>query len=273
MNKVQIHNTEQVKRFVNAVSQFPFDVTISNGRYKIDAKSIMGVFSLDTSKPCTVEYTTPDANKLGDSITDNLALQWQLDKQFNSIIEPFRFKAPIVMLVGVSGCGKSTIANKLYEEYGLTSINSYTTRKPRYDGELGHVFISDEEFDNIPESDMVAYTEFAGNRYCATQHQLEENDIYIIDPTGLINMNRNICSKKIITVYIIANEEECLKRMIERGNSKEEAWQRIYNDRTEFAKMKNVDVDCFLSNNSVEDLNYAVQKIYNLYCGEVNEIY
>lgn len=264
MNKVQIHNTEDVKQFVNSISKFPFDVTISNGRYKIDAKSIMGVFSLDTSKPCNVEWSgvTPD----------DLALQWQIDKQFNALIEPFLFKAPIIMLVGVSGSGKTTIAKKLYEEYGLTSVNSYTTRKPRYDGETGHIFISDEEFDNIPESDMIAYTEFDGNRYCATKQQLENNDIYIIDPTGLINMNKGICSKKIITVYITANEEECLRRMIARGNSKSEAWQRIYNDRVEFAKMKDVDVDCFLVNNSPEDLNFAVRKIYNLYCGGSNEV-
>ena len=40
-----------VKDFVNMVSRIEGDVTISSGRYIIDAKSIMGIFSLDLSKP------------------------------------------------------------------------------------------------------------------------------------------------------------------------------------------------------------------------------
>ena len=40
-----------VKNFVNIVSQYDFDVDLISGRYAIDAKSIMGIFSLDLSKP------------------------------------------------------------------------------------------------------------------------------------------------------------------------------------------------------------------------------
>ena len=115
---------------------------------------------------------------------------------------------------------------------------------------------------------MVAFTEFDGNRYCATKQQLAENDIYIINPTGLFNMNKNICSKKIKTIHITANEDECLRRMTARGNSKEESWQRIYNDRVEFAKMKDINIDYAFINNSKEDLSYIVDKIYDIYCGK-----
>ena len=42
---------ERVKDFVNTVSRWCCDVDIATGRYVIDAKSIMGIFSIDLSKP------------------------------------------------------------------------------------------------------------------------------------------------------------------------------------------------------------------------------
>ena len=39
------------KSFVNTISQFDYDFDLVSGRYVIDAKSIMGIFSLDLSKP------------------------------------------------------------------------------------------------------------------------------------------------------------------------------------------------------------------------------
>lgn len=44
-----------VKNFVNVVSKYDFDVDLTSGRYIVDAKSIMGIFSLDLSKPIKVE--------------------------------------------------------------------------------------------------------------------------------------------------------------------------------------------------------------------------
>ena len=49
--KVNINSIEKVKSLVNIVAQFEYDVDLISGRYIIDAKSIMGVFSLDLSKP------------------------------------------------------------------------------------------------------------------------------------------------------------------------------------------------------------------------------
>jgi len=73
----------------------------------------------------------------------------------------------IVLLAGKSGSGKSTVAEILAKKYGMRCASSYTTRKPRFEGEPGHIFVTDEEFDRIDPGEMVAYTEFAGYRYCA----------------------------------------------------------------------------------------------------------
>ena len=49
--KICLGTIERVKDFVNAVTRLDCDVDIVSGRYVIDAKSIMGIFSLDLSKP------------------------------------------------------------------------------------------------------------------------------------------------------------------------------------------------------------------------------
>ena len=46
-----LNTINDVKLFVNIVSKYDFDVDLVSGRYAIDAKSIMGIFSLDLSKP------------------------------------------------------------------------------------------------------------------------------------------------------------------------------------------------------------------------------
>lgn len=52
--KIKLDSIEAVKTFVNKVNLYSGDVDIVSGRYTIDAKSIMGIFSLDLAKPLTV---------------------------------------------------------------------------------------------------------------------------------------------------------------------------------------------------------------------------
>ena len=48
---VSLNSIEKVKTFVNDINRFECDFDLVSGRYVIDAKSIMGIFSLDLSKP------------------------------------------------------------------------------------------------------------------------------------------------------------------------------------------------------------------------------
>ena len=57
---IMLKSINDVKDFVNIVNKYDFDVDLSSGRYVVDAKSIMGIFSLDLSKPIKVEIHTPD---------------------------------------------------------------------------------------------------------------------------------------------------------------------------------------------------------------------
>ena len=49
--KICLNSIEKVKSFVNDITRFDVDFDLVSGRYVIDAKSIMGIFSLDLSKP------------------------------------------------------------------------------------------------------------------------------------------------------------------------------------------------------------------------------
>ena len=49
--KISLNSIDKVKTFVNEITKFNCDFDLVSGRYVIDAKSIMGIFSLDLSKP------------------------------------------------------------------------------------------------------------------------------------------------------------------------------------------------------------------------------
>ncbi len=55
---VVLSSIVDVKNFVNVVNRYDFEVDLISGRYVVDAKSIMGIFSLDLGKPIRVEVHT-----------------------------------------------------------------------------------------------------------------------------------------------------------------------------------------------------------------------
>ncbi|HIX77413.1 MAG TPA: HPr family phosphocarrier protein [Candidatus Fusicatenibacter intestinigallinarum] len=56
--QISLNSIDKVKSFVNDISKFDFDFDLVSGRYVIDAKSIMGIFSLDLSKPIDLNIHT-----------------------------------------------------------------------------------------------------------------------------------------------------------------------------------------------------------------------
>ena len=68
--KVKINNIEDVKKFVAAVSAFRYEIDLISGKYAVDAKSVMGIFSLDTSKVLTMVAHTDDTAELEAALSD-----------------------------------------------------------------------------------------------------------------------------------------------------------------------------------------------------------
>ena len=63
---VNLNSIEKVKSFVKDLNKFENDFDLVSGRFAIDAKSIMGIFSLDLSKPLTLQINTDDEKEIGD---------------------------------------------------------------------------------------------------------------------------------------------------------------------------------------------------------------
>ena len=66
MKSVNVHfNTfSDVKHFVELVSKFPFDVDLVSGRYVVNGKSIMGIFSLDLAKDIQADLDTDQPEEI-----------------------------------------------------------------------------------------------------------------------------------------------------------------------------------------------------------------
>ena len=58
--KISLDSIDKVKAFVNTITRFDSDFDLISGRYVIDAKSIMGIFSLDLSKPIELTIHNDD---------------------------------------------------------------------------------------------------------------------------------------------------------------------------------------------------------------------
>ena len=60
--QISLNSIDKVKSFVNDITKFDYDFDLVSGRYVSDAKSIMGIFSLDLSKPIDLNIHAEDTN-------------------------------------------------------------------------------------------------------------------------------------------------------------------------------------------------------------------
>lgn len=125
---------------------------------------------------------------------------------------------PLFLFVGKSASGKTTIANMLVDKYGYKQVESYTTRPPRFNGETGHIFVSEEEFKNLGE--LAAYTYYDNNHYGTTFEQLNVCDIYVVDVPGVESLLQKLKDnhRPICIMYFDASVYNRILRMINRDD-------------------------------------------------------
>ena len=68
---ISLNSIDKVKNFVNLINRFDYDFDLVSGRYVIDAKSIMGIFSLDLSKSISLNIHADEKDI--DQIVNELA--------------------------------------------------------------------------------------------------------------------------------------------------------------------------------------------------------
>lgn len=62
--QISLEKASHVKTFVSIVQKYSFEIDLRSDRYVVDAKSILGIFSLDLSKPINVEIHSNDCDAL-----------------------------------------------------------------------------------------------------------------------------------------------------------------------------------------------------------------
>ena len=139
----------------------------------------------------------------------------------------------IYCLVGASGSGKTTLANHI-KDLGIDEIVSHTTRKPRV-GEVegvSYYFIDEKTYDTLEKVETSGY---AGSRYCVSTGELnnkfKNNNklIVVVDRNGALQIKDNCSSLgiKVFIIYVKTDLETMEKRMLARGDSKENIKKRL----------------------------------------------
>ena len=65
---LKLSQAEEIKEFVNTVNRYANEMDLRAGRHVVDAKSILGIFSLDLSKPISLEIYSDDCADLMEEI-------------------------------------------------------------------------------------------------------------------------------------------------------------------------------------------------------------
>lgn len=144
----------------------------------------------------------------------------------------------LILVVGKTGSGKSSLIRKLCERTGVKELCSYTTRPKRSEADADHTFVTVDEYFRAKENGEVAIdTEIAGNYYYATIGQLYEADIYTINPKAHERLLAlNLPDIRFVTVYISCPDTIREERVINRGDDKHKYRVRDFAERSEFRK-------------------------------------
>lgn len=168
-------------------------------------------------------------------------------------------KEPLFCIMGPSGSGKTTLTDCLQKHFGFKSVASYTTRKPRYQGEVGHTFVSDEEFKAL---DTITTTDFDGYKYGVTADMLDRADLFVVDKEGIKTLKKHYNTRKVVIVALKCPNNILKQRMLSRGDSEEQVNKRITHDNGAFDGYMTL-ADYVIETN--DDLNKIIQKFFEIY--------
>ena len=184
----------------------------------------------------------------------------------------------IIVLLGASGSGKSTIENELATHHGFEKIISYTTRKPR-NGEVNgkdYYFTNNDTFEEMIKDGVLAeYDEYSQGRLYGTlkTDYADGNKVVVLTPNGLRHLKQSCPNDNIFTVLVNASLGTRVKRYIDRCgvdkfdfDDKNEIAARVERDFGMFLGMEK-EVNLVVDNNEGTDINDVVKEILDI-CNE-----
>ena len=178
----------------------------------------------------------------------------------------------IIVLLGASSSGKSTIEHELSTHHGFEKIISYTTRQPRNNEENGkdYWFVDNDTFREIMSRDLFAeHDEYSQNRLYGTlkSDYIDGNKVVVLTPNGLRQLKKNCNVDDTFTVLVEASLGTRIKRYVDRCNVNKfdfddanEIFSRINRDFSMFLGLER-EVDIVVHNDEGTDIYDVVEEI------------
>lgn len=142
----------------------------------------------------------------------------------------------MIVLVGESASGKSSIERNLVDNYGYKKVVSYTTRQPRQ-GEVDGIdyhYISESQFSNLQKEEFFAEIgEYNGWHYGTAKNDCTSDKVAVVTPHGLRQLKK-IPNLDIRAFYINVPRRDRLIKILQRGDNIEEAYRRSLSDVGQF---------------------------------------
>lgn len=164
----------------------------------------------------------------------------------------------MIVLSGPSASGKTEVAKKLFQLYGIKRVITATTRPMRIHETNGidYFFVSKDEFQKMIKDELfVEYTEYNNNYYGSLKSEVADDKCIAIEPNGMrsyISLN----DPRIVVFFLNVDENIRYQRMIDRGDNPKCAKQRIKEDKIRFTKENLPNVDVF-----VDSQNYNLEEV------------
>ena len=139
----------------------------------------------------------------------------------------------LIILVGIAGTGKTTIAEELERRYGMKVLRTHTTRPRRpNESDINHIFVEDPN--STPSKDKLLRMHLHGYEYWTTRDMLQNSDIAIVDRTGATEL-KAIMRDRCLIVRLKAYLGELVNRISTRNNlTKEEAYEILQAEHNKY---------------------------------------
>lgn len=174
----------------------------------------------------------------------------------------------MIVLVGESASGKSSIEKRLVEHHGFSKVVSYTTREPRQ-GEVDGIdyhFIDKSQFRRLKLQGFFAETAVYNDwNYGTAKKDCTDDKVAVLTPHGLRQVAK-LDGINVTSFYINVPRRDRLIKILQRGDNIEEAYRRSLSDVGQFDGITD-EVDFVIDNvgykKSIEEMTNEVLTLLN----------
>ena len=261
--------TEMIKKYFPEIPSDHIVLTSSKDIVNIDVLLDDAPHNILSSKAkFPVAFRRPWNHSLTGILSVNnydefLILIDEIKNRFNDM-EIDENKPCIVGLIGMSGSGKTALAQKLVQTGDFVQPKSYTDRKKR-DTDDSYHFVSTAKFQELKNSgDIFESTVYSGHNYGSSAKAINEiiesgkNVVIPIDICGAISLKTHF--KNVITVFVNRDKKDLITSVLKRDVSIEDKANRILSID---AEIRNAEICDYIINNN-NDLDSLVTELLSV---------